>query len=77
MTKETLEKAKLIDENIYYIKNLLKVLNQKGLYITSIVSGDQFKLNSLDSFTHDKIIEDMIHTLNVRMEEMINMLEDL
>lgn len=77
MTKETLEKAKLIDKNIDCIKNLLKVLNQKELYISSVVSSDQFNLNSLDSFTRDKIIEDIIHTLHVRLEELNNMIDEL
>jgi hypothetical protein len=71
MTKETLEKAKLLDENLYYINNLLYAIKDNRLNDLGSYTRD------LDSYTRDLIIEDMKQILNKRRDEMIKMFENL
>ena len=77
MTKETLEKAKLLDENIYYINNLLYAIKDNTVVFSSTVTGKDYRLNDLDSYTRDLIIEGMKQILNKRRDEMMKMLENL
>ena len=77
MTKETLEKAKLLDENIYYINNLLYAIKDNKVVFSSTVTGKDYRLCDLDSYTRDLIIEDMEQILNRRRDEMLKMLENL
>ena len=72
MTKETLEKAKLLDENIYYINNLLYAIKDNTVVFSSTVTGKDYRLCDLDSYTHDLIIEDMKQILNKRRDEIRN-----
>ena len=77
MTKETLKKAKLLDENIYIINNLLYAIKDNKVVFSSTVTGNDYRLNDLDSYTRDLIIEDMKQILNRRRNEMMEMLENL
>lgn len=77
MTKGTLEKAKLLDENIYYINNLLYAIKDNKVVFSSTVTGKDYRLSDLDSYTRNLIIEDMNQILNRRKYEMVRMLEDL
>lgn len=77
MTKETLEKAKLLDENIYYINNLLYAIKDNEVVFSSRVTGKEYRLCDLDSYTRDLIINDMNQILNIRRDEMLRMLENL
>lgn len=77
MTKEAFERAKKLDENIYYIKKLLDILNDPALHVYNSTTGKDFSMCTLDVLTHDIIIEDMMETLNERMDEMKRELEDL
>ena len=77
MTKETLEKAKLLDENICYINNLLCAIKDNEVLFPNSVTEKVYRLYDLDSYTRDLIIEDMNKILNRRRDEMINMLENL
>ena len=77
MTKETLEKAKLLDENIYYINNLLYAIKDNNVVFSSTVTGKNYRLCDLDSYTRDLIVNDVNHILNRRRDEMIKMLENL
>ena len=77
MTKEAFERAKKLDENIYYIKKLLNTLNDPDLHVYSSITGKDFRMCTLDVLTHDIIIEDMKETLNQRIDEMKRELEDL
>lgn len=77
MTKETLEKAKLLDENIYYINNLLYAIKDNEVVFSSRVTGKECRLCDLDSYTRDLIINDMNQILNRRRDEMMRMLENL
>lgn len=80
MTKETLEKAKLLDENIYYIyyiNKLLYAIKDNKVVFSSTVTGKDYRLSDLDSYTRDLIIEDMNQILNKRRDEMIKMLKNL
>ena len=77
MTKETLEIAKLLDKNIYYINNLLYAIKDNTVVFSSTVTGKDYRLNVLDSYTRDLIIEDMKQILNRRRDEMMKILENL
>ena len=77
MTKETLEIAKLLDKNIYYINNLLYAMKDNAVVFSSTVTGKDYRLSDLDSCTHDLIIEDMKQILNRRRDEMMKILENL
>lgn len=77
MTKETLEKAKMLDENIYYINNLLYAIKDNEVVFSSTVIGKNYRLYDLDSYTRDLIINDMNQILNKRRDEMMEMLEKL
>lgn len=77
MTKETFERAKELDENIHNIKELLKVFEDAGITVVSRMTGNNFRLCTLDSITHDILIENIKDFLNVRIDEMTNELEEL
>lgn len=76
-TKETLKKAELLNENIYYINNLLYAIKDNAVVFSSTVTGKDYRLNDLDSCTRDLIIEAMKQILNRRRDEMLKMLENL
>ena len=77
MTKETLERAKILDGDVAAINKMLDVLGKPILRISSGLTGVEFKLNELDATTHDELLATMKDVLTKRKSTMINELEEL
>lgn len=77
MTKEILERAKVLDGDVGEINKALDILDKPMLRIYSGLTGDEFKLSKLDNDTLIELKAAMRGVLTKRKTSMIDELENL